>query len=857
MPDTPYSVFTISVICLLFYGLSLALVRAEVISGDLQRKFWNSLLLISIFIAGSIGLLLAVTINFKINLAFTDKLLVWHVDFGIALVLIATFHFLNHIKYYLNLFRKNGNTDRARENHAFRQYFVNPTNKLGFNLKRLPFSLGFTAMATQLILIREFLAVFNGNELTIGIVLANWMLLTGSGAFLHRKSQNQASLKGIMTGLFVLAVIPVATLFLLYWLRNIILPVGSLPGVGQIILGTAILLSPFCLFSGWLFSAISLYLSNSLKVNAVSLTYGWETLGSIASGIVCSMILFFLFGPFQNMAIVLLINSIILFLISRKEIYSVRKKFHLYLAGALFIGIVTVIANLDRNAIQYLFPEQEIISVSDTPWGKLVVTKQSGQLNFYENNTLLFTTNNIAANEETVHYALLQRPVTGNVLLVGGSISGVAGECLKYPLTRLDCVEFNPRILRLGKTYNLLPRDPRFKLYTGDARVMMKKAFNEKSILLSQINQGHNETDSLSYQAIILDIPGPSTLQLNRYYTYEFLSMCKNLLSKNGIVTLSLMSTADYVGNDALKIQSTMYQTLKAVFKNVLVIPGDKNFFLASDGPLTTSVTMLAAKQGIENEYVNEFYLDDISLEERASAIMKRISVAAPLNLDLEPTGCYRYLHYWLSYQGDFKFYALIIPVILLLLFAALRSAGTTVALFSAGLSSFSLEIILILTFQVIYGYVYLATGIFITLFMAGLAPGVLLARHNPHKPKYKTLVLLQIISGGIILISVACIYIFKLFTVPAVLVYTAFSILIIGMAMITGAQFHIASVLKSGNIQQVAASSYSADLIGSAAGALLVNAWIVPSLGLITSLFVVAGINASAILLMLVKKHA
>jgi predicted membrane-bound spermidine synthase len=76
-------------------------------------------------------------------------------------------------------------------------------------------------------------------------------------------------------------------------------------------------------------------------------------------------------------------------------------------------------------------------------------------------------------------------------------------------------------------------------------------------------------------------------------------------------------------------------------------------------------------------------------------------------------------------------------------------------------------------------------------------------------------------------------------------------------MAMITGAQFHIASVLKSGNIQQVAESSYSADLIGSAAGALLVNAWIVPSLGLITSLFVVAGINASAILLMLVKKHA
>jgi spermidine synthase len=857
MPDTPYSVFTISVICLLFYGLSLAFIRFGVISREWQRKFWNSLLLISIFIAGSIGLLLAVTINFKINLAVTDKLLVWHVDFGIALVLISIFHFVHHIRYYRNLFRKNGNADFVKENHSSGQSFKHPAYKLGFNLKRLPFSLGFTAMATQLILIRELLAVFNGNELTIGIVLANWMLLTGSGAFLHRKSQNQVSLKGIMTGLFALAIIPVITLFLLYWLRNKVLPVGSLPGMGQIILGTAVLLAPFCLFSGWLFSAVSVYLSNTLKENAISLTYGLETLGSIASGILCSMILFFLFEPFQNMAIVLLFNSIILFLISRKEIYSVRKKFHLYLSIGVFTGLITLIANLDKNAMQYLFPEQKIISFTDTPYGKLVVTEQSGQLNFYDNNTLLFTTNNIAANEETVHYALLQRAVTGNVLLVGGSISGVAVECLKYPLKRLDCVEFNPHILRIGTTYSRLPADPRLKTFSGDVRVLMKKALHEKSVLLSQVNRGHRQTDSLSYEAIILNIPGPSTLQLNRLYTYEFFGMCKNLLDENGIVTLSLMSTADYVGDAALKIQSTMYQTLKSVFKNVLVIPGDKNFFLASDGPLTASVAMLAAKQGIENEYVNEFYLDDISLEERSSAIMKRISVAAPLNLDFEPAGCYRYLHYWLSYQGNFRFYALVVPLIILLLFAAVRSAGTTVALFSAGFSSFSLEIILILTFQVIYGYVYIATGIFITLFMAGLAPGVWLARRFSYKSKYKTLVLLQIISGCIILLSVACIYAFRHLPIPTIPVHVIFSILIAVMAMITGAQFHVASVIKSGNIQQVAASSYSADLLGSAAGALLVNAWIVPSLGLVTSLLVVAGINASAIVLMLVKKHA
>jgi spermidine synthase len=857
MPDSPYSVITISTLCLLFYGVSWALVRFKVISSDGQRRFWNILLLISVFVAGSIGLLLAVTVNLKINLPVVDKLLIWHVDFGTALVLIAIFHFLHHLKYYRNLFSKTGSEPKISDvSIPFSTAYFHRFQP-GFNLKGLPFSLGFTTMATQLILIREFLSVFNGNELTIGIVLSNWLLLTGAGAFLHRKSAQQAILRKILNGLFILAIIPVVTLFVLYGLRNIILPVGSLPSLGQIFVGTILLLSPFCLFSGWLFSAISQYLSDTTGENAISLTYGWETIGSIVSGVLCSMILVFLFEPFQNMAVVLLINTILLFFVSRIEIYSIRKKFRLYLATAFFLGFVTLIANPDKITIQFLFPEQKIISFKDTPYGKLVVTEQSGQLNFFDNNTLLFTTNNIITNEETVHYALLQREFTGNVLLVGGSISGVAEECLKYPLQRLDCAELNPRIPGFGRRLNLLPGDPRFRLYSGDARVLLQNSIRQKSRLSSGEKSLLKELNSLSYDVVILNVPEPSTLQINRFYTYEFFSKCKNLLTEQGIVCLSLMSTADYVGDDALKIQSTLYQTLKAIFRNVLVIPGEKNFFLASDGTLTASVASLGAKRGIETEYVNEYYLDDISMKERSDAIMKRISVTAPLNFDFEPVGCFRQLHYWLSYQWNFSFYLLVIPLLLLLVFAGIRSAGTTIALFSAGLVSFSLEIILILTFQVIYGYAYIATGIFITLFMAGLATGVFFARRYPQKCTYKLLVMAQLASGCMLMLSLASISIFKHFQLPDFLVQSIFSVLIIGMAVITGVQFHIASVLKSGKIQEVAARSYSADLIGSAAGALLVNAWIVPSSGLINALIVVAGINAAVVVSMLFKKHA
>ena len=43
--------------------------------------------------------------------------------------------------------------------------------------------LGFISMVAQLVLLREFIKTFNGNELVIGIFLAIWMMLTGAGAW--------------------------------------------------------------------------------------------------------------------------------------------------------------------------------------------------------------------------------------------------------------------------------------------------------------------------------------------------------------------------------------------------------------------------------------------------------------------------------------------------------------------------------------------------------------------------------------------------------------------------------------------------------------------------------------------------
>ena len=80
-----------------------------------------------------------------------------------------------------------------------------------------------------------------------------------------------------------------------------------------------------------------------------------------------------------------------------------------------------------------------------------MVTQAAGQLNFIENGVPLFSTENVGRVEETVHYAMAQRPNARRVLLISGGVSGTACEMLKYPVEAVDYVELDPLILRVAR----------------------------------------------------------------------------------------------------------------------------------------------------------------------------------------------------------------------------------------------------------------------------------------------------------------------------------------------------------------------------------------------------------------------
>ena len=88
---------------------------------------------------------------------------------------------------------------------------------------------GISSVTTQLLTIREFLTQFQGNEITISLVLFCWLLLTGLGSLLA-KAFKSASL-GLYAGLaFIVALWPLLQVIAIRGLREAFFTHGVSPG---------------------------------------------------------------------------------------------------------------------------------------------------------------------------------------------------------------------------------------------------------------------------------------------------------------------------------------------------------------------------------------------------------------------------------------------------------------------------------------------------------------------------------------------------------------------------------------------------------------------------------------------------
>jgi spermidine synthase len=685
---------------------------------------------------------------------------------------------------------------------------------------------GATAIATQIVLIREFLSVFYGNELIVGIVLAVWMILTGFGAFLGRTADRFAAKKSaIPVALLAIGIMPLLTVFLLRLLRNQVFTAGGMIGIAPASLSAIVALAPFCCISGFSFALFTTALSRSREGNPTATAYSWESLGSAGGGLLFSLLVFPRLETFQGLTILFTVDvglACVLDFGNRSRFVRVLGAFGL--AGGI---LVSGFGNLDRVSRQFLFPRQTIAFFRDTPYGNLTVTRQDSQVNVFENSVLMFSTNDITANEENVHYAMAQHPSPRRVLLIGGGISGTTLEVLKYGVEDLDYAEMNPWIIDIGRRFTRALDDRRIHVINDDGRKYVR-------------------TTDRRYDVALINLPDPETIQLNRFYTTEFFGALKRVLNDSAVVSITLLPAAEYQGPEARSTSSVLYATLRRTFANVLIVPGARNYFLATDGGLDIRIGRLIDARKVATTYVNRFYLDDRMLERRSREITQSLERSSPINSDFEPVSYFRQLAYWLSYfgmpPGALMFLA--VAAILLLMW---RFSGVGVGMFVGGMVGVSLEIILLLVFQTLSGALYSMTGILVTAFMTGLAAGSWLPRRFFPTAGLRMFVGVQLGVAAICVLLPVLFVELKEMHFSSEGVQAVFSLLAFLLGVLFGMEFAVAASIRRRTDASTASELYGLDLAGAGLGALAVSIYAIPLFGVIRSSVLLGLVSAAA----------
>ncbi len=708
-------------------------------------------------------------------------------------------------------------------------------------------ALGASAFVTQVTLMREFLGCFAGNELVFGIVLGSWMLLTGLGATLGRLGTGggivlpssgvarcarptlPGSMAMFLAGQMLVATLPIAAVFALRVLWNVVFVRGAAVGLAETVASCVVLLAPYCVLTGYLLTLACRLIGQQDDAKGIGQVYYYDSLGGVGAGIAFSFVLVRWFDHFSILYFVALLNLLAAGLVAWH--FRQRRWLVASITASIAIAGLMALGNLDQLSTARQYPGQEVVYRGNSPYGRLVVARSAGQFNFVENGVLLFATRNVADVEETVHYAMAQRPDAERVLLVSGGISGTAREILKYGVQRVDYVELDPLILQVAGHLGLGNlSDPRIHVIQTDGRRFIQQS-------------------SERYDVVIVDVPEPSTFQLNRFYTREFMIETARRLRPGGVLCFPLGSYDDYVGPEQAKVLSAVHHTLREVFARVLMIPGGRIFFLASDGDLTTDVAPRIEGRGIPTRVVNHHYLKGMLTPDRLADLRRAVAGSAPVNRDFSPILYYYHLLYWMT-QFKVRFGLLEGGLLLILAVYLLRIRPVPLAVFSTGFAASALDVILLMGFQIVYGSTYQQVSVIVTMFMIGLAIGsYLMNRWLPRRTR-KDLAWLQLLIAAMAL----CIpwVLMKLgrldeLSSGSAAVWCIIPLLTVGLAMLVGMEFPLASKVDFHSMTATASQIYTADYIGAALGALLVSTLLIPLLGIVAASCVAAALNVGS----------
>jgi len=726
---------------------------------------------------------------------------------------------------------------------------------------------GFSGLVAQILLLRELLIVFSGNELSIGIILANWLILGAFGSYVlgRRAERSKYKLEAftVITILFSLSLL--IAIYLTRILKGVMdISIGESIGFLPMLYSSFLILSAVSILQGALFTySCRIYsLFSSAGASSVGRVYVYETVGTIIGGIACTYLLIPYFNSFQAGTGIALLNFLVCLVLLapswktglfQKTVLAVLSLLIFFSGYLLFTGKAD---ELHHYSIKAQWKNQNIVHYQNSQYGNICVLENEGQYIFFLDGipNLITPIPDIPFLEEFVHLPLLAHPEPAKLLILSGGAGGMINEALKHPsIEAIEYAELDPLILDLLKKfptplteYEL--NDRRVKIKHIDGRLFLKTTRNK-------------------YDVIFVGTQEPSNLQANRFFTKEFFSLVKERLNKGGILVLGLPGSLTYLNEELRNLNSSIFNTLESVFSHIRVIPGDgRNLFLSSDSREITQIDKVQiierlSQRNIAADVIVPWHIEKKLHHGWQDWFSRFIEGGShKINSDFTPLGVFYSISHWnavfapslreiFSQIEKINLRSVVLLfVILLLIYFFFRpkkrhffQGSISLSIITTGFAAMMFVLMIIFAFQSIYGYVFSSIGILVASFMAGAACGAMLLTSLLERIKNYFKVFIKI-ELAIICFSIAFPFVFIAVSTYLDSSENFFFFIMLFLAIsfisgfLTGSQFPLANKLylkKSRSLSQTAGLLYASDLLGGWLGGIVGAVVLLPVLGL------------------------
>ncbi len=369
----------------------------------------------------------------------------------------------------------------------------------------------------------------------------------------------------------------------------------------------------------------------------------FDYLGALAATLLFPFFLVPFVGLYKSSLIFGLINiavglTSIYFFKDHLEIKKSAKK-ALMLFNIILIAVVGFMifeSNKYLNKWNNSIYKHPVIYSENSPYQSINITQHPNEFRLYLNGAIQFSSRDeYRYHEALVHVPLNQLKEVKSVLLLGGGEGLAAREILKYPeLEQLKIVDIDPVITEISKDLSLLNRLNENALSNDKVSVYNQDAFR------------FLKDDVGVYDAIIVDLPDPSTESIARLYSTAFYNLCISRLKKNGVL-VSQATSPELSKNAFWCIDKTLKEVgFSYVYPYHVNVPsfGNWGFIMAKNNPLfNNSLRKNIAYKFLENDMFDHiFYFPKDTKSDKIEVNY----LDSPVILEY-------YLDHWHSLQGE------------------------------------------------------------------------------------------------------------------------------------------------------------------------------------------------------------